>query len=85
MGELTIKARLINRFVSARSVLGTDWRKKLAESDPLYNTVPGYTILNRVAGAVSKDSRAGVDHIESVVIAMEKIILSYREKQPQEA
>ena len=76
----TIKERLLKRFVEARDKLGPDWRKKLAEYDEKYGTIKYYTILNRVAGAVQKDSRASVDYIENVVVDMETIL----NEQPEE-
>lgn len=85
MEELTIKQRLLNRFRAARECVGTDWRKELANSDPEWNSLEGAYIINQVMGAASDSRRAGVDRIEKVVLALEKIILKYREEQPFEA
>ncbi|MCE6992121.1 hypothetical protein [Dyadobacter sp. CY323] len=72
-GYLTIKERLIKRFVVARDVLGKHWRDELAESDPFFNTKLGADFMGSVSQAISDTSRGHVDRIERVVVAMEKL------------
>ncbi|WP_342088044.1 hypothetical protein [Dyadobacter sp. OTU695] len=81
MEELTFKEEalarkngLIARFVTAREKLGRQWRKRLAESDPLFNTNVGYDMMVNASGALSDPTRIGIDRLNSVVVAMEKII-----------
>lgn len=72
--EGTIKERLLKRFTDARDQLGHDWRRRLAESNPAYDSIEGERIMNSVSGAVTEKRRCGVDRIESVVVAMEEIL-----------
>lgn len=71
-GRLTIKERLLKRFIRARNVVGKNWRGVLAENDPFFNTKIGSDYLTSVAQAVSDSSRGNVDRIERVTVALEK-------------
>lgn len=72
-GCLTIKERLLVRFVTSRSIVGKNWRGVLAAHDPFFNTKLGGDYLTSVAQAVSDSSRGNVDRIERVTVALEKI------------
>ena len=72
-GCLTIKERLLVRFVKSRNVVGKNWRGVLAAKDPFFNTKLGGDYLTSVAQAVSDSSRGNVDRIERVTVALEKI------------
>ncbi|MGG7664057.1 hypothetical protein [Dyadobacter sp. BHUBP1] len=71
-GYLTIKDRLLRRFVPAKAVLGISWRRKIMVVDPFFLTEKGIKFMMSTAQAVSDQSRGNVDRIERVVIAMEK-------------
>lgn len=70
-----LKDRLVKRFNELRNEIGADWQKKLAESDPFFNTREGSKIMSHVGSVNSPASRVGHDRIERVVDAMEKISL----------
>lgn len=70
---LTIKERLLIRFVRAKDAVGGNWRNVLAESDPFFNTKRGSDFMRSVAQAQSNGLRGHVDRIERVTIALEKI------------
>ncbi|MCE6989852.1 hypothetical protein [Dyadobacter sp. CY323] len=72
-GYLTIKERLIMRFVVARDILGKDWRDELAENDPFFNTKLGLTLWDQYLKRFLTLQRGHVDRIERVVVAMEKL------------
>ena len=72
-GFLTIKERLLIRFVKSRNIVGKNWRGVLAAKDPFFNTKQGSDFLTSVAQAVSDGSRGNVDRIERVTVALEKI------------
>lgn len=72
-GGLSIKERLLIRFVKARNIVGKNWRGILAEADPFFNTKLGGDFLTSVAQAVSDSSRGNVDRIERVTVALEKV------------
>lgn len=72
--EGTIKERLLKRFTDARERLGPKWRKILVEAEPKFDSINGERMMDSVSGAVSESRRCGVDRIETVVVAMEKII-----------
>ncbi|WP_031528008.1 hypothetical protein [Dyadobacter crusticola] len=71
-GGLSIKERLLIRFVRSRNIVGKNWRGVLAARDPFFNTKLGGDYLTSVAQAVSDSSRGNVDRIERVTIALEK-------------
>jgi hypothetical protein len=70
----TIKQRLLSRFQAAVTVLGEDWRKKLAENYPCFNTKEGVNHYEAVATALRDNRRASADRIEKVVDALEEIV-----------
>ncbi|MCF0040663.1 MULTISPECIES: hypothetical protein [Dyadobacter] len=72
-GCMTIKERLLLRFIKSRNVVGKNWRGVLASRDPFFNTKLGGDYLTSVAQAVSDSSRGNVDRIERVTVALEKI------------
>lgn len=72
-GRLTIKERLLKRFIRARNLVGKNWRGVLAANDPFFNTKLGSDYLTSVAQAVSDSSRGNVDRIERVTVALEKM------------
>ncbi|MCF2490946.1 hypothetical protein [Dyadobacter sp. CY347] len=72
-GCMTIKERLLLRFIKSRNVVGKNWRGVLAARDPFFNTKLGGDYLTSVAQAVSDSSRGNVDRIERVTVALEKI------------
>ncbi|CAG5069238.1 hypothetical protein DYBT9623_01974 [Dyadobacter sp. CECT 9623] len=72
-GGLSIKERLLVRFVRSRNIVGKNWRGVLAARDPFFNTKLGGDYLTSVAQAVSDSSRGNVDRIERVTIALEKV------------
>ncbi len=72
-GGLSIKERLLVRFIKSRNIVGKSWRGVLAEADPFFNTKLGGDYLTSVAQAVSDSSRGNVDRIERVTIALEKV------------
>ena len=72
-GRLTIKERLLQRFIKARNLVGKNWRGVLAANDPFFNTKLGSDYLTSVAQAVSDNSRGNVDRIERVTVALEKM------------
>ncbi|SDF32529.1 hypothetical protein SAMN04487996_11025 [Dyadobacter soli] len=72
-GGLSIKERLLSRFIRARNIVGKGWRGILADSDPFFNTKLGGDFLTSVAQAVSDSSRGNVDRIERVTVALEKV------------
>lgn len=72
-GGLSIKERLLIRFIRSRNIVGKNWRGVLAASDPFFNTKLGGDYLTSVAQAVSDSSRGNVDRIERVTIALEKV------------
>lgn len=72
-GGLSIKERLLFRFIKSRNIVGKNWRGVLAQSDPFFNTKLGGDYLTSVAQAVSDSSRGNVDRIERVTIALEKV------------
>jgi hypothetical protein len=72
-GRLTIKERLLQRFIKARNLVGKNWRGVLAANDPFFNTKLGSDYLTSVAQAVSDSSRGNVDRIERVTVALEKM------------
>lgn len=69
---LTIKERLMIRFMLCRYLLGKNWRTVIAKSDPFFATEQGQMYATSVAQAVSDPSRGNVDRIERVVVTMEK-------------
>lgn len=71
-GGLSIKERLLIRFIKSRNIVGKNWRGVLAARDPFFNTKLGGDYLTSVAQAVSDSSRGNVDRIERVTIALEK-------------
>jgi hypothetical protein len=71
-GGLSIKERLLIRFVKSRNIVGKNWRGVLAARDPFFNTKLGGDYLTSVAQAVSDSSRGNVDRIERVTLALEK-------------
>ncbi|KQS28126.1 hypothetical protein [Dyadobacter sp. Leaf189] len=71
-GGLSIKERLLIRFVKSRNIVGKNWRGVLAAHDPFFNTKLGGDYLTSVAQAVSDSSRGNVDRIERVTLALEK-------------
>jgi hypothetical protein len=71
-GGLSIKERLLVRFIRSRNIVGKNWRSVLAARDPFFNTKLGSDYLTSVAQAVSDSSRGNVDRIERVTIALEK-------------
>lgn len=71
-GGLSIKERLLIRFINSRNIVGKNWRGVLAARDPFFNTKLGGDYLTSVAQAVSDNSRGNVDRIERVTIALEK-------------
>lgn len=72
-GGLSIKERLLVRFIRSRNIVGKGWRGVLAANDPFFNTKLGGDYLTSVAQAVSDSSRGNVDRIERVTIALEKV------------
>jgi hypothetical protein len=72
-GGLSIKERLLTRFIKSRNIVGKNLRGVLAKSDPFFNTKLGGDYLTSVAQAVSDSSRGNVDRIERVTIALEKV------------
>ncbi|MCE6990011.1 hypothetical protein [Dyadobacter sp. CY323] len=72
-GGLSIKERLLVRFIRSRKLVGKNWRGILASHDPFFNTKLGSDYLTSVAQAVSDTSRGNVDRIERVTMALEKI------------
>ena len=72
-GCLTIKERLLARFVTSRNIVGKNWRGVLAAHDPFFNTKLGGDYLTSVAQAVSDSSRGNVDRIERVTVALERV------------
>ncbi len=72
--EGTIKERLLKRFTDAREKLGPKWREKVVEAEPKFDSIEGERTMNSVSGAVSERRRCGVDRIEMVVVAMEKVL-----------
>lgn len=72
-GGLSIKERLLIRFIQSRNIVGKNWRGVLAQRDPFFNTKLGGDYLTSVAQAVSDSSRGNVDRIERVTIALEKV------------
>jgi hypothetical protein len=72
-GGLSIKERLLVRFIRSRNIVGKNWRGVLAQSDPFFNTKLGGDYLTSVAQAVSDNSRGNVDRIERVTISLEKV------------
>jgi hypothetical protein len=71
-GGLSIKERLLIRFMRSRNIVGKNWRTVLAARDPFFNTKLGGDFLTSVAQAVSDNSRGNVDRIERVTVALEK-------------
>ena len=71
-GGLSIKERLLIRFIKSRNIVGKNWRGVLANQDPFFNTKLGADYLTSVAQAVSDSSRGNVDRIERVTVALEK-------------
>lgn len=76
---LTIKQRLVDRFVKAREALGPNWRKLLVEANPDYDSIRGVDMLNRAAASVTKTQRIGVDLLEEIVKDMEKLTIPKEE------
>ena len=72
-GGLSIKQRLLVRFIKSRNIVGKNWRGVLAAHDPFFNTKLGGDYLTSVAQAVSDSRRGNVDRIERVTVALEKI------------
>jgi hypothetical protein len=72
-GGLSIKERLLIRFIKSRNQVGKNWRGVLASKDPFFNTKLGSDYLTSVAQAVSDSSRGNVDRIERVTVALEKV------------
>lgn len=72
--NLSIRERLITRFVQARDRAGADWRRQLAEAEAFFNTKEGADWMQAVASAVSSPRRASSDRLERVVLAMEKMV-----------
>jgi hypothetical protein len=72
-GGLSIKERLLIRFIKSRNIVGKNWRGVLASRDPFFNTKLGSDYLTSVAQAVSDSSRGNVDRIERVTLALEKV------------
>lgn len=70
---LTLKDRIFNRFLVAKEKVGSDWRNKLAESDPFFNTKKGADVMQGVARAMKDKSLASADRFERVTLALEKI------------
>ncbi|WP_439558691.1 hypothetical protein [Dyadobacter sp.] len=71
-GGLSIKERLLIRFVKSRNIVGKNWRGVLAANDPFFNTKLGGDYRPSVAQAVSDSSRGNVDRFERVTLALEK-------------
>lgn len=71
---LARKQDLVRRFVAARDKLGQQWRKRLAESDPQFNTKKGADIMVNASGCTSDHTRVSIDRLQIVVDAMEKVI-----------
>lgn len=74
-GFVTIKSRLMSRFVVARNILGWRWQKILGDHDVFFTTAEGCRCISQTAQAVSDPFRGHVDNVERVVLAMEKIIV----------
>jgi hypothetical protein len=72
-GYLTIKSRLLVRFVASKTFLGKNWRVILAKNDPFFDTKAGNDFVAGTGQSLSASKSTNVDTIEQVVVAMEKI------------
>ena len=68
-----IKQRLLLRFAAAKKIIGNNWRDRLAQHDPFFNTRDGEAYMRSVGQAYSDPKRGHVDRIELVTLALEKI------------
>ncbi|MGG7664058.1 hypothetical protein [Dyadobacter sp. BHUBP1] len=71
--NLPIAYRLLQRFVDARTVLGNDWHSALIASDPFFTTEKGKCYLTSIGRSLSDLKTGPVDHMERVIVAMEKL------------
>jgi len=72
--DTPIKEQLLARFVIARDVIGSTWRRKLAESDPYFDSLDGANDMKLTQEATHEGRRRGqVDRIKRVTLGLEKI------------
>ena len=70
----SIKSQLLARFLAARETVGKDWRSKLADFEPYFNTKAGVDDMALTAQAVNENQRRGqVDRIKRVVLSLERM------------
>lgn len=74
--KLTIKERLLARFVAATTQLGDNWREQLVVHNPYFDTKKGVYDYQAVSAAVNNPRRADADRIERVTEALEAIVSS---------
>ena len=68
------KEQLLARFLIARDTVGLNWRRKLAESDPYFDSLDGANDMKLTAEASHEGRRRGqVDRIKRVVLGLEKV------------
>lgn len=70
---LPLKERIFKRFMVAKEKVGADWRTKLAESDPFFDSKKGADYMQSVARGISNKSLVSADRFERVTLALEKI------------
>lgn len=73
MNTKSIRARLIERFVSAREQIGNDWKAAIAGDDSFFNTRQGSIYMQQASAAATDPTRISEDRLERVVLAMEKL------------
>jgi hypothetical protein len=70
---MSIKQRLLARFVHAKAAVGPKWKDALSKSDPFFDTRTGEAFMRSVGQACSDPRRGDVDRIERVTVALEFI------------
>lgn len=71
--ELTVKDQLMIRLRKAKDIVGPEWRKKIMEADPYYDSYEGTRIIDHVAASLSSGNcRIGIDRLVRATKAMEK-------------
>lgn len=68
----TIKERLLDRFIHARTVLGQGWQRKVIALDSYYDTFDGAQVMTKAGQAVTNPGMIGVDRLERLVLVMEE-------------
>jgi hypothetical protein len=70
---IPLKERLFQRLLFAKEQVGRDWKNKLADSDPFFDTKRGTDYMNSVSRGLSNKSTVGPDRLERVTLALEKL------------